>query len=58
MVDAQGGIVTANSSHNPDLLWASCGGAGSNFGIVTSMHLQVSNNMSVVSVQQSLLITA
>ena len=42
MVDAQGCIVTANKSHNPDLLWASCGAGGANFGIVTSMRLQVS----------------
>ena len=42
MVDAQGSIVEAKSTHNPDLLWASCGGGGGNFGIVTSMRLKVS----------------
>ena len=41
MVDAQGKVVQANSTHNSDLLWASCGGGGGNFGIVTSMRVQV-----------------
>ena len=41
MVDAQGQLIVANSSHNTDLLWASCGGGGGNFGIVTSMLVRV-----------------
>ena len=41
MVDAQGKVVEANSTHNADLLWASCGGGGGNLGIVTSMRVQV-----------------
>ena len=41
MVDAQGKVVQANSTHNADLLWASCGGGGGNLGIVTSMRVQV-----------------
>ena len=41
MVDAQGRVVQANSTYNSDLLWASCGGGGGNFGIVTSMRVQV-----------------
>ena len=32
MVDANGEVVTANAQQNPDLLGASCGGGGGNFG--------------------------
>lgn len=41
MVDYNGSIVVANASHNADLLWASRGGGGGNFGIVTSFTLSV-----------------
>jgi FAD/FMN-containing dehydrogenase len=41
MVDAKGNILTADSSSNPDLFWASRGGGGGNFGIVTSLTFQV-----------------
>lgn len=34
MVDYKGTVVTANSTHNSDLLWASCGGGGG-LGVVT-----------------------
>lgn len=34
MVDYKGNVVTANSTHNSDLLWASCGGGGG-LGVVT-----------------------
>lgn len=37
MVLADGTLVTANAQQNPDLLWASQGGGGGNFGIVTSL---------------------
>lgn len=37
---ANGEIVTANSTHNSDLLWASKGGGGGNFGVVTSYEIQ------------------
>lgn len=36
MVTASGKIVTADAKTNSDLLWASKGGGGGNFGIVTS----------------------
>ena len=32
MVKADGEVVTANAQQNPDLLAASCGGGGGNFG--------------------------
>lgn len=34
MVDYKGNVVTANSTHNSELLWASCGGGGG-LGVVT-----------------------
>jgi FAD/FMN-containing dehydrogenase len=42
MVDANGRIIHA-TKHNKhkDLFWASCGGGGGNFGIVTSVTLKV-----------------
>lgn len=36
MVTASGDIVRANSTENRSLFWASCGGGGGNFGIVSS----------------------
>jgi FAD/FMN-containing dehydrogenase len=41
MVDAQGRILTADSSNNSDLFWACKGGGGGNFGIVTSLTFRV-----------------
>lgn len=38
---ADGQIVTADASTNSDLLWASQGGGGGNFGIVTSFEFNV-----------------
>ena len=35
MVDASGQIITASATENVDLFWASCGGGGGNFGIIT-----------------------
>ena len=35
MVDANGSVITANTTHNADLLWASKGGGGGNFGVAT-----------------------
>lgn len=37
MIDASGARVTATETHHPDLLWASRGGGGGTFGIVTSL---------------------
>lgn len=37
MVDAEGQIITADESNNPDLFWACRGGGGGNFGVVTSL---------------------
>lgn len=36
MVTADGEIITSDGCHNPDLFWASRGGGGGNFGVVTS----------------------
>ncbi|MGW7522066.1 FAD-binding oxidoreductase [Streptomyces sp. NPDC054783] len=36
LVDARGEELTVDADHHPDLLWASRGGGGGNFGIVTS----------------------
>jgi hypothetical protein len=36
MVDAKGNIIIANKKKNSDLFWASRGGGGGNFGVVTS----------------------
>ncbi|HYP26468.1 MAG TPA: FAD-binding oxidoreductase [Blastocatellia bacterium] len=41
MVDAQGRVLTVNSTENPDLFWACRGGGGGNFGIVTSLTFRV-----------------
>jgi len=32
MVNYKGEAIVANSTQNQDLLWASCGGGGGNFG--------------------------
>lgn len=39
VVIADGKLVTSDSGHNPDLLWALKGGGG-NFGVVTSLEFQ------------------
>jgi FAD/FMN-containing dehydrogenase len=41
MVLANGDLVTANATENVDLYWASRGGGGGNFGIVTSLTFDV-----------------
>jgi FAD/FMN-containing dehydrogenase len=41
MVDAKGKIIHADPYNNADLFWASCGGGGGNFGIVTSFTFHV-----------------
>jgi len=42
MVDANGTLIHATKDNeHKDLFWASCGGGGGNFGIVTSMTLKV-----------------
>ena len=41
MVTANGEYLTANRSNNADLLWASQGGGGGNFGISTSFEFEI-----------------
>ena len=41
LVDYDGNVVIANQSYNSDLLWASKGGGGGNFGIITRFSLAV-----------------
>ncbi|HZO92792.1 MAG TPA: FAD-binding oxidoreductase [Candidatus Baltobacteraceae bacterium] len=49
LVDANGDLVTANATENPDLYWACRGGGGGNFGIVTSFDFRV-NPVGLVAV--------
>ena len=39
MVNFKGEVLQASAKDNPDLFWASCGGGGGNFGIVTEFKL-------------------
>ena len=39
MVNFKGDILQVSAEENPDLFWASCGGGGGNFGIVTEFKL-------------------
>ena len=41
MVDYKGDVHVASATENEDLLWASCGGGGGNFGIVTEFTLKL-----------------
>lgn len=41
MVDYKGNVLMANPEENQDLFWASCGGGGGNFGIVTEYVLKL-----------------
>ncbi|GAB6930798.1 FAD-binding oxidoreductase [Paenibacillus sp. JCM 10914] len=41
MVDAKGRIIRANNKQNADLLWASRGGGGGNFGVYTKYKFKV-----------------
>lgn len=42
MVDAKGQIIHATKDNeHKDLFWATCGGGGGNFGVVTSMNIKV-----------------
>lgn len=40
MVNFKGDVLQANAKENADLFWASCGGGGGNFGIVTEFKLK------------------
>ena len=42
MVTYSGEVIIANATHNEDLFWASCGGGGGNFGIVTEWTFRMS----------------
>lgn len=41
MVDAKGRVIRANKKQNSDLLWASRGGGGGNFGVYTKYKFKV-----------------
>jgi len=41
MVDAKGRVIRADKNHNADLLWASRGGGGGNFGVYTKYKFKV-----------------
>lgn len=41
MVDAKGNVITANKNSHADLLWASRGGGGGNFGVYTRYKFKV-----------------
>ncbi|GAB6989858.1 FAD-binding oxidoreductase [Paenibacillus pini] len=41
MVDAKGRVIRANKNRNSDLLWASRGGGGGNFGVYTKYKFKV-----------------
>ena len=40
MVDARGDVLHASRAENENLFWASCGGGGGNFGIVTQFQFR------------------
>ncbi len=41
LVTAEGEVLTANEGENPDLYWALRGAGGGNFGVVTSLTMQL-----------------
>lgn len=41
IVDANGALHHVTKNNDSDLFWASCGGGGNNFGVVTSIQLKV-----------------
>ncbi|WP_211749216.1 FAD-binding oxidoreductase [Paenibacillus sp. Marseille-Q4541] len=50
MVDANGKVIIANKHQNSDLLWASRGGGGGNFGIYTRYKFKVRRSPSTATV--------
>lgn len=49
MINYNGEKIIANKSENEDLFWASKGGGGGNFGIVTSMTFELSKKISMAT---------
>lgn len=43
IISYDGGILKVTPKDNPDLFWASCGGGGGNFGIVTDYNIKTVN---------------
>lgn len=41
IVDVKGSVIVSSATQNTDLFWASQGGGGGNFGVVTSMKLKL-----------------
>lgn len=52
LVNAEGEVIIANSTVNPDLFWACRGGGGGNFGIATKFTFKVTpvNNAAIFSI--------
>lgn len=49
MIDAQGKVIRANENENSDLLWASQGGGGGNFGITIEYEFKLHRALERVS---------
>jgi len=43
MIDYKGDYIVADENQNSELFWASCGGGGGNFGIVTEYTIKTTN---------------
>jgi hypothetical protein len=60
MIDASGNLLQASANEHPDLFWASRGGGGGNFGIVTEFEFDVHpvNNVLVFYLEWKPVMTA